>query len=252
MQVTRLRWHSPARQQDILLALQRELGAWLRDWSVDPDLLQLCATNMSSPAAHELQWTSRQGTGGSVWLGAPAADWDALGGLLAKASTKDVLGLGTRLGQRAVSALLSQWGGGIGASTERREAPSLQAVETRIGALQFALHGTGFNARLVINGDLCDVLSPVPLRSLAALSRREAVVGVEPVILQVRLDLGRATLSDTAGLAVGDVLVSNTDIDSRFVLSHPDARPIATARLFRAGGQRAIQIHAASPTRTTP
>lgn len=253
MKPRRLRWRGVGQQRALLLELQRQLESWLQGWSVDPALLSLRFVELHSEVATDRRWMQARGRSGSVWLGAPASMLEALGGLLAKSSTQDSLGLGTRVGERALRALLTQCVGGAATDVEilSDSIPASEEMQARFGGFRFLLEGEGFAATLIIDSELCDHWVPAKKPTMAPLAARDSALGDESVLLEVRLELGQASLADTHGLQVGDVLVSSTSLDSSFQLTHPDARAIAVGRLFRLGSQRALQINAASPTRKT-
>jgi hypothetical protein len=247
----RLRWRGAGQQRALLLELQKQLNAWLQGWSVDPELLSLKLVDAHSTLSSDRRWTHAKGSNGSAWLGAPVAMLEGFGGLLAKASSQDSLGLGSRVGERALRALLAQWLGGP--STDivivSDSAPGSEEMQARFGGFRFSLEGEGFSGTLIIDSELCDHWVPMKRPTMSALAARESALGHEEVVLQVTLDLGELSLADTHGLQVGDVLVSSTPLDSNFMLTHPDARQIAIGRLFRQGSQRALQINAANPMR---
>jgi hypothetical protein len=253
MKHRRLRWRGVGQQRALLLELQKQLGSWLQGWSVDPELLSLKFVEAQSGLSADRRWMQARGKNGSVWLGAPASMLDGFGGLLAKASPQDSLGLGSRLGERALRALLTQWLGGPAADLEiiADSAPGSEELQARFGGFRFVLEGQGFSSTVIVDSELCDFWVPGQKPVMPALAARDSVLGSENVTLDVRLDLGETSLADTHGLQVGDVLVSSTPLDSNFQLTHPDSRPIAIGRLFRLGAQRALQINSATPSRKT-
>ena len=253
MKPRRLRWRGVGQQRALLLELQRQLSSWLQGWSVDPELLSIRFVEAQSAFSTDRRWMQARGKNGSAWLGAPVAMLDGLGGLLAKASAQDSLALGSRLGERALRALLTQWLGGPAADLEliADSAPGSEELQARFGGFRFVLEGQGFSATVIVDSELCDFWVPGKKPAMPALAARDSALGGEAVVLEVRLELGETSLADTHGLQVGDVLVSGTPLDSNFQLTHPDSRPIAIGRLFRVGTQRALQINSASPTRKT-
>src|SRR5579862_452210 len=112
MKAKRLRWHGAIRQQALVNWLRLELVTWLEGWSVDPTLLSLRLADASMPYPSEWRWTRATSRNGSLVLGADAATLDGLGGILAQAAPNDSLGLGRRVGARALRALLTQCVGG--------------------------------------------------------------------------------------------------------------------------------------------
>lgn len=254
MNPRRLRWRGASHQRALLLELQRQLGIWLQGWSVDAELLSLRLAEPQSVAAAEKRWLQVRRKSGSAWLGSPVSMLEGLGGLLAKASPQDGLGLGSRLGERALRALMTQLVGGPAADVEiiADSTPAPEEMQARFGGFRFLLEGNGFAATLIVDSELCDHWVPAKLPAMPALAARDSALGREDVLLEVRLELGQTSLADTHGLQVGDVLVSSTPLDSSFQLTHPDSRPIAIGRLFKLGTQRALQINAAPTKRATP
>ncbi|MGH8050437.1 MAG: hypothetical protein ACREPB_07255 [Arenimonas sp.] len=245
MHFRRLRWHSCGRQEALFSRLDHELNRWLGAWSVEPACLSLqsIAAGIGKPAA-PLKWLRVNSSKGVFYFGAPEVHLESLGGLLAKASTDDILHLGRRVGDRALKALFSQWMGVaiLDIDFEEVPAPSNHISDARFGYAIFSLKGSGFLAYAVLDADLVDSLVPSTPLSLEPLASRDTAFGNEKIELNVVLDLGTSKLADTLGLQVGDVLLSNTSIDSVFQLTHPDMRHLANVRLVRKELQRAVQV----------
>lgn len=245
MHFRRLRWHSRRRQEALFSRLDLELKRWLDAWSVESECLTLqpLEADAYKPAA-PLKWLRVNTDKGVLSLGAPEVHLESLGGLLAKANMDDVLHLGRRIGDRALKALFAQWMSVAVLDLDIQEgtSPSNEVFHPRFGYKIFSLKGLGFSAYLILDPDLIDSLVPGIVNSLGPLVSRDGSFGNEKIQLNVLLDLGATTLADTIGLQVGDVLLSNTSIDSVFQLTHPDMRHLANVRLVRKGLQRAVQV----------
>jgi hypothetical protein len=244
MSVRRLRWQGERRRQQLLDRLRGELAAWLQQWSVNPTALALVVPDADGfRAGTGWRWIAASGVAGSVRFGAHPATSESLGALLAQASATDSLALGRRVGERALRALLSQLaGGGPAVDIATCDEPDEIEQEARFGGLGLRLHGTGFDALLWLDCALCEHwLPPMPTKA-PALQSRESALGRERVTLDIVLDLGDATLADTRGLQVGDVLVSRAPLDSAFLLTSAGHRRLASVRLHRQGTLRALQI----------
>ena len=252
----RLRWQSARRRQALTSLLQQDLKAWLEGWSVKPQLLSLRLVDAAVDGEPDAEWRWWQASGksGSLWFGARASQLDGLGGLLAGAVTRDSLGLGTRIGERALRALLLQLAGGSGNDVTMQvdELPKTMERDPRYGGCNFHLEGQGVEAWLVLDHDICEFRLPTPKPAAMSLAPLAVAVGSERVRLDVILDLGQASLAETQGLQVGDVLVSSTSLDSLFQLAQNDHRPLAGVRLFRREGLRALQVDSLIPKRATP
>ncbi len=249
MRVRRLRWQNAARRRALFDRLRTELKAWLDDWSVDPDLLSLRLFDEGESLPTDRCWMEATSRNGSILLGAAAGEFDGLGGLLARAARGDPLRLGSRIGHRALRALLTRFAGLAAGPVEcgMSDEPSPDRLDPRFGCGLLALSGSGFDARLILDCALFEHWVPSPQPALPALVPGEIAVGSESVILNVMLDLGTGQLADTQGLRVGDVLVSNTSINSLFHLVLPDARRVVSAHLLRRDDRRAVQIEASIP-----
>jgi hypothetical protein len=245
MKVRRLRWQGSSRRLAVAERLRLELNAWLEGWSVDSALLTLKIVDASAtrPAVGG-RWLRANGKNGSLLIGARAAMFDGFGGMIARSAPEDTLGLGRRVGERALRALLAQFAGVSANQLELQEttSPASEELDPRFIGCELLIEGQGFDARLIVDSDLCEFWVPSKRPTLKPLLAREAALASEKVRLDVLLDLGQASLADTHGLQVGDVLVSSTPISSSFQLAHPDSRRLANARLFRQGSQRALQI----------
>ena len=244
MKARRLRWHGASRQDALAKRLQLELATWLDGWSVEPALLSLRISHDGVSQASHRHWMRANSRTGSIVLGAEGSALASLGGLLACATQDDALGLGRRIGERALRALLQQFVGGAGnlIAIEATAAPDAEAQDPRFGCCALTLRGTGFEACVLVDNDLFEFWVPPQPSELQALLPRDAVIGNERITLQVVLDLGSAKLEDAQQLQIGDVLVSSTAIDSVFHLALPDARRLVSANLMRKGDQRALQI----------
>ena len=136
MKAQRLRWHGASRQQALANWLRLELGTWLEGWSVDPALLTLRLADTRSSAPLGWRWLRATSKAGSIQFGAHATVIDALGGLLAKAAHEDAMGLGRRVGMRALRALLTQFVGGTANLIDIQDvdAPSADSQDLRFGS----------------------------------------------------------------------------------------------------------------------
>lgn len=254
MNARRLRWRRPGQHQRLLVLMQRQLASWLGGWSLDQELLQLHCRDSADMLIGDATWLQASGRTGSVWIGAPAGMLASLGGRLANAAEVDCLGLGGRIGDRAVRELLASL-------LERPidETCFLSCVqqpvaesEVRFGGFQFTLRGRNFAAEIVIDATLGDHWLPATPPMLSPLVARATALGKEPLNLDVVLDLGSITLGESRAIRVGDVLVSTTSLSSEFLLRLPDAGSVATGRLFRIGNRRAIRFEAESIRRMSP
>lgn len=244
MKVRRLRWHGAGRQLALANWLRLELGAWLDEWSVDPTLLTLRIADVGMSHPSGWRWMRATSKSGSIVLGTHAAALDGVGGLLAKATHDDALGLGRRVGMRALRALLTRFVGGttnlIG--IDDANAPDDESHDSRFGGCWLLLQGAGFEAQLYLDNALFEFWVHPQQFALPTLMPRESALGTERVTLDVVLDLGNARLADTHQLQIGDVLVSSTTIDSFFHLALPDSRRLVAANLVRKDGRRALQV----------
>jgi hypothetical protein len=247
MQFRRLRWHSRRRQDVLFERLDRELQRWLGAWSVEPNWLNLNPISLDMyKTATPLKWLRVSSEKGELLMGAPETQLNNLGGMLAKASSDDVLHLGKRIGDRALKALASSWHGVAvtALDIETCKPPSNEIFLPQFGYSAFSLKGSGFSAFLIFDANLIDSLVPSTSSDYASLESRESALVNETIMLNVSLSLGDTTLADTVGMQVGDVLMSSTSIHSIFNLVHPGQRHLANVRLVRNGNQQAVLIDA--------
>lgn len=249
MSTRQLRLQAASQRRELLLALQRQLSSWLQDWSVQPGLLRVqgAARLAEIPSTH--RWLLASTANGRLWIAEPDSFSANLGAWLAATTASSVLGLSERVGARARNALLSS----VLASPE----PSFSVVPDTVqesgdfGYYCFEVETPDESIYLVMDWSLADRIALPPQQARQAVHKRESGLGDAVVRLNVLLDLGGATLAETSGLRVGDVLVSSTPLDSAFQLSHPDSRPIATGRLFTKDSLRAIQLEGNTAMRTS-
>jgi hypothetical protein len=251
MSARRLRWRGPAQQQRVLDELLKQLAAWHQGWSVDGEWLSLSAAEAGAGATlgSERLWLRATSRGACAWLGLSPSTLARVGECLAKVRAGERFDLGERIGRRALQALLGQWLGATGeAPSFDATAPLPEDLQARFGGLRFQLQGREVSAVLIVDAALCDRLAPAATPTLSPLATRAAALGEESVSLEVRLDLGEATLADAHALQIGDVLVSGTRLDSNFDLIHPDARVVAHGRLRRHDRRLAFALQSAAPT----
>ena len=121
--------------------------------------------------------------------------------------------------------------------------------DARFGACRWIVEGSGVEFWVVVDDALCGFLLPEETARKEPLATRDAAVSGERCTLPVVLDFGDASLGDAHGIQVGDVLVSSTPLAAEFLLTHPDGKRLANARLHRAGQQFAIQVRPLAPER---
>jgi hypothetical protein len=249
MRTRRLRWHGAARRQALVECLRQDLAKWIEEWSVESAPFALRLADESQSVSSDWRWMRASAPSGSIVFGAPASSLDRLGGLLARVAPDDAFGLGQRIGMRALRALIGRFLGGESGTSALADdsVPSGEMLDPRFGNCLLAFEGPGFQAGMLVDNDAFESrVRPQPA-ILSPVVARDAVLGKEPLTLDVVLDLGDATLADAQPLRVGDVLVSNAPIDSLFHLALPDSRRLVAASLVRSHGRRAIQIVSPSP-----
>jgi hypothetical protein len=248
MNARRLRWRGPAQLQRVRDALQKQLDAWHQGWSVDGAWLTLVEAETGATVGAERAWIRAEARDSRVWLGVASAGLARAGEKLARVRAGERFDLGERIGRRALQALLGQWlGAGGDALSFDSVGPAPEDLQARFGGMRFQLQGSDFSAVVVIDASLCDRLAPPAPAATQALTARAAALSEECVSLEVRLDLGEATLADAHALRVGDVLVSGTRLESAFELTRPDARVIALGRLRRHDRRLAFALQSAAP-----
>lgn len=249
MTATRLHWLSATRLGVLRTHLADAFGVWQDGWSVDPQAYDLEPQPLPAVQAVGWKWLRAAGKHGDLCFGARALALDGLATRLAKTTADDALDLGRRVGQRALRDLLAQWSGDPQVALTDVDTPLTGPWRADRGTAAFRLGADAFEARLLVSSELAAHWAPATPRTGPALSSRQAVLGVEPLRLEVVLDLGDTPLSEAQGLQVGDVLVSRTPLDRPFQLHVPGARRIADARLHSRAGHRALLIdtpHASS------
>lgn len=246
MRPMRIRWLGPARRRKLLDALQTQVRLWSEEWSVAPDGFKIEPVDSDSlPSAAGWHWRVAACPTGALHLGVRPHMLNALGGLLAHASVEDRLGLGRKVGESALQSLAARLVGDGSVGLVVGEMPSLKMSQARFGGLYVNFVGRGFDALLWLDSGLCDVLCPKPSSGQAPLDRKEAALGQEKMTLDVVIDLGSATVNDTSGLRVGEVLVSRTSLKNLFHLVTPDGKRIARGSPCRNGTSLALQIETA-------
>ena len=246
MSTRRIRLQAESQRRELLLALQRLLSSWLQDWSVHSDLLRVrTASRLADvPATH--RWQIASTALGQLWMAGPSYLSDSLGAWLTAAAPGDSLGLAERVGIRAKVALLASLLAGPESALSIVDGPAPD--NGGFECYCFEIETPGEALYLVLDWQLADRIALPPQASSQSVLPRESALDSARVRFDVMLDLGGASLAETNGLCVGDVLVSRTPLDAVFQLSHPDSRPIATGRLFKKDTSRAIRLEGTSAT----
>jgi hypothetical protein len=246
MRARRLHWQGSTRERRLRERLDSILAGWVEAWGAEPARVAPTPARADlGPLPRDLRWLRATGKTGALWLGATEAGFDALGGRLAAADPADELGLGRRVGERALRDLMAQWLGLATAEIEPALVPSTQDLDPRHGGLRWRVTVGDLDWRVFADDALCAQWLPESPPAVAALAARSACVAAERITLDLMLDFGTATLAETHGLQVGDVLVSGTRLDALFGLATPAGRRLAGARLHQHGDRRAIQVRAA-------
>lgn len=246
MRPMRIRWLGPERRRQLLDVLQTQVRCWAEEWSVAPDAFKVeLPDDNRIPNGIGWRWQRASGAAGALHLGLPLPMLDALGGLLAQAAVEDRLGLGRRVAERALRSLAARLVGNDTDALVASEMPSASVREARFGGLCLHLAGKGFHAVLWLDSDVCDALYPPSHRDQGPLHQKAAALGPETMTLDVVVDLGSATVNDTSGLRVGEVLVSRTPLKSPFHLVAADGRRIACGSPCKNGNSLAVQIESA-------
>jgi hypothetical protein len=244
MNIDRIRWQGASRQRQLLDRLQAELDLWAAEWSTHASSFAL-APVAGSPATG--RWLRLAGKRGAVWLAGNEAQLRSFGAAIAAAEADDTLDWSGRIGRRALHALLARLLGVDAASHPLVDAiaPPERTLEPRYGMLLLRLTGPGLDACIALDGNACDAWLPPAAPAPLALAAVGDSFADATVVLDVVLPLGSASLADTHGLQVGDVLVSDVPLDTPFDLVHPDQRRIARARLCRRDDQLALVLESA-------
>lgn len=79
-------------------------------------------------------------------------------------------------------------------------------------------------------------------KSTDSLASRRSAIGEEVVDVHAWLGEAEVTLSDLTTLQVGDVVLLQASVNGAGYLALPDGRQLASIRLGRAGGQRAVNV----------
>lgn len=246
MRPMRIRWLGPERRRQLLDVLQTQVRCWAEEWSIAPDGFKVeLPDDNRIPNGIGWRWQRADSAAGALHLGLPLPILDALGGLLAQTAIEDRLGLGRRVAEHALQSLVARLAGDGTIVLVASDMPSASAREARFGGLCIHLAGKGFHAVLWLDSGVCDALCPPPHRDQVPLHQKAAALGPETMTLDVVVDLGSATVNDTNGLRVGEVLVSRTPLKSLFHLVAPDGRRIACGSPCKNGDSLAVQIESA-------
>lgn len=244
----RIRWLSETRARRIAETLTDLSRDWIEAWWVcaPRDVTWRHVASVGLAAADSLALLA-DWDGCAVAYPMSLAQLAELGRHIVDVHDGAETALARRIGQEALGDLLARIQARIGATGEimlrqhEGELPAELGRASRGSALFSAAFG-GVSVRLAMNSHLADRLAPGKNPPEASLSRRDSVVGLGRVRLQLRLDLGDLALGELRQLTVGEVIASRVPLDHPFELGLAGAPPLATARLGRDDRQRAVVL----------
>jgi len=244
MSIDRIRWQGQSRQRDLVARLQGELDTWAADWCVDAAVFTLTCVDEGPVAG---RWLRLAGKRGGAWLVGNDAQLRRFGAVVASAEADDTLDWSWRIGRRALHALLARLLGVDAASHPLVDAiaPPARELDPRHGAVLMRLAGPGLDACVVLDAAAIDAWLPTAPVAPVALAGFADSLAAATVTLEVVLPLGSASLAETHGLQVGDVLISDVPVDTLFDLVRPDRSRVARGRLCRRDTQLALCLESA-------
>lgn len=243
MRTPKIRWLGPERRRQLLEKLQGQVDLWSDEWSVSPGKFSFELLDSEYiDEASGWHWYVADCPSGTLHFGAPPEMLDLLGGVLAQIADRGSSGFGRRVAERALQSLAARLTGSASTRLLSGDMPSERERLARFGGLCGKLSGRDVEAILWLDSALCDVISPPQSRVRTPLQRRESSLGSEQISLDVVVDFGSATVADTRGLRIGEVLVSRTPLESQFHLVTPAGKSVGRGNPCRSGGSRALQI----------
>lgn len=245
-----LRWVGRTKSDLLHSKLQTDLDHWTREWSANGSVLSIekCVTALEN--SNNISWLCMELSNRSITVGFARGTFAKLAEQLVKATSSCASGLPERIGEKALHALCAQW---LGEDIQRIKCQSIrppksQAIDYQFGNTALILTGSGLCIALLVPLDFVDhFFQRNPSNKVAITSTKDAIAQ-EQLGLKVVLDLGAASVSNAYNLKVGDVIVSNTPLNSNFHLQSLEGREIAEVKLHRNNSKRSIKIHSAAGT----
>jgi hypothetical protein len=243
----RFGWIGESRRFAAQSLLAAQLTDWADQWWVDgaaADVAVRAASDDAKPdnKQHALLATTEVG---SAVLHLGNKDFGAIGRHLVATSSIDDLELAARIGERALTDLVSRIyrRAGTGKPPEliRGDVPSgLQ--HSRLGAFVVDIAIGRFNMSLALDRRFMDRLVPPSMGKRVALTARQAALERVSLKLVASMDFGSVNLAQLSDLRVGEVLVGERGLDEALQIHIEGYGVVASGYLQRRGDQRAVLL----------
>ena len=248
MAIRPLRWQGKARVEQLRTHVESRMREWARNWCVNPGGADMSVRAVSLdelPATSEQDaWFACEAGGGVLRIRTAADVRQRLACRLSGIPDEDSGALAEGIGRRALNDLLRaivQVAGDGKVSALATSPHTDGGLSARFGMLGLAISIGACTIDLYLDEVLCGMLVPVASTTeVKLISRVDAVMPAE-ITLSAVLDLGRASLDETATLKVGDVIKTNSLLSSRIQVCAEPGRPAFTGMLVVDGESRALR-----------
>ena len=251
MNVLPLRWQSASRIAAFRDLVAERARTWVGQWSgasngapassVDVEILP--ATRAEADT-RDLRWHALRDGAGTLLLGLPGATAEHLGCRFAGPAVADDVGLAAGIGRRALTAFARMLASAQApaALAALGAAPEAGSTDARHGAIGVRVAIGTIRFDVYADAAQCALLMPSEAPKREPLTPRREAMKPADASFDAVLDLGLASLADTATFKPGEVLKTRVPLSAGIRVVARDGSPVVSGTLVAEDGRRALKI----------
>ena len=232
--------------EKLLSKVEADTQTWSKEWCVSGCPFAVSNIDDAIEVDSNLNWINIDTNAGNLVVGLCKSFYARLANQLANISDGCHSRMPELVGRKAFLALCSKWLGLDVLTINSQELNEFNPdmLDKRFGNIALKLTGYDFNCIVIFKYKVINNAFPrAKPASVNLINRMDAASQVE-VVLNVELDLDSIAIATVFNLKVGEVLVSNTKLESNFdLVTSKVHRVIASVDLHRIGLDRSIQIN---------
>lgn len=230
-----------------LAKIEVDTQTWSKEWCLSGNPFEISLIDDSTKVESDLDWRNFGTNSNSAVVGLCHSFYSKLANQLANISDGCHSSMPELVGRKAFLALCSKW---LGLDTLTINSQELKefnpnVLDKRFGNVGLMLTGYEFNCIVIFNYEVISHAFPRAKPKVVNLINRMDAASQVEVALNIELDLDSLPIATVFNLKVGEVLVSNTKLESNFdLVTSKERKVIASVDLHRIGQDRSIQINA--------
>ena len=247
MDALRFGWMGDTRREALFAQMSGLIEDWAHDWWMGASQGTVELT-VADDTQDRSSWQGVLVSGSSVGTAAVylgGRTFDAVGRHLAATTSDDDIELAARLGEKAITDLVSAIHRRAGAPTAgalTRAALPLALSHARFGGFGVEIRLGRLQWIVLVDRGLGERMVPPASQPSLALHHRDTVLTDASVGIKAVMSLGSVDLASLSGLAVGEVLIGDCRLDEPLRVHVEGKGAVATAFMRRLGTYRAIVI----------